>query len=133
MSLLLPESHPNSFKLNQEPYIAVFDDYLSDVEIDTLKALAGAQFKQARVSGADGGVKSAGRSGRNCWIKHHVNRVVSGLSVRVSELVGIPLRHAESLQMIHYGPSQEHALTLMRGIQTQSVANAVWQKVGSGW
>lgn len=109
MTLPLPKEHPTAVVVNQEPYVALFDDYLSSLEIDTLKVMARAQFKQALVSGAAGGVASAGRSGRNCWIKHHANRVVSGLSVRMSKLVGIPLSHAESLQMIHYQPTQEYA------------------------
>lgn len=109
MTLPLPKEYPTAVVVNQEPYVALFDDYLSSLEIDTLKVMARAQFKQALVSGAAGGVASAGRSGRNCWITHHANRVVSGLSVRVSKLVGIPLSHAESLQMIHYEPIQEYA------------------------
>ncbi|WP_339899507.1 2OG-Fe(II) oxygenase [uncultured Gilvimarinus sp.] len=109
MILTLPANLPATKILSQEPFVAVFDDYVSGLEINTLKSLASEQFKQALVSGAQGGVASARRSGSNCWIKHHINPVVSGLSVRVSKLLGVPLTNAESLQMIHYGPTQEYA------------------------
>ncbi|WP_041523627.1 prolyl 4-hydroxylase family protein [Gilvimarinus agarilyticus] len=91
MILTLPENLPATEILSQEPYVAVFDNYISDVEINTLKSLASEQFKRALVSGAEGGVTSARRSGSNCWVKHRINPVVSGLSERVSQLLGVPL------------------------------------------
>ena len=109
MTLKLRDDFPAAVKVNRDPFIAVFDDYLADIEIETLKKLASTQFREALVSGGKSGVLSAGRTGQNCWIKHHENKVISELSSRVSELVGIPLKNAESLQMIHYDVKQEYA------------------------
>ncbi len=54
------------------------------------------------------GVQSPSRTGHTCWITHDHNPVIEDLSLRVAEIVGIPLENAESLQVVHYGESQQY-------------------------
>ncbi|MEQ8953863.1 MAG: 2OG-Fe(II) oxygenase [Gammaproteobacteria bacterium] len=96
-------------KVNDDPLVVVFEDFLSDLEIEQLLNAARPKLQQALVSSTDSGVESPGRSGSNCWIAHGYNAVVEELSLRVSEVVGIPLIHAESLQVVYYGTGEQYA------------------------
>ena len=108
MTIQLRDDFPAEFELNKTPYIVVFDNFLTDQEISALKKVASTKFRQALVSGAKGGIQSKGRTGQNCWIPHRETPVIKKMCQRASELVGLPLNQAESLQMIHYGKSQEY-------------------------
>jgi len=96
-------------QVNDDPLVTVFEDFLSEAEIEALLAAARPRLQQALVSSAESGVESPGRSGSNCWIPHACNEVVSELSLRVAEVVGIPLEFAESLQVVYYNQSEEYA------------------------
>lgn len=107
--LTLRDHYPDSVTVNDDPRVVIVDNFITDNECDALIGAARSELRQALVSAGDRGVASRGRTGRNCWIKHHHNRVVSGLTTRISDYVRLPLLHAESLQVIHYGESQEYA------------------------
>lgn len=109
MPVTLQQEYALSHELHQEPLVAILEDFVTPQEVDSLVGAAESQLQRAYVSSDKQGVTSAGRTGSNCWIKHHHNPVISGLSQRVSALVGIPLVNAESLQVIHYGEAQEYA------------------------
>lgn len=95
--------------VNEDPLVCVFEDFLSQEEIDEMLHAARPKLQQALVSSDKAGVESAGRTGSNCWIPHAYNPVIEELSLRVAEVVGIGLEYAESLQMIYYGEGQEYA------------------------
>lgn len=109
MTIQLRKFYETANQVNDEPLVCVFEDFLSPVEIGELLAAAEPQLKKALVSDDKTGVESAGRTGRNCWVHHHHNDVISELSQRVSDVVGIPLENAESLQVVHYAESQQYA------------------------
>lgn len=109
MTIKLRNFYETGEKVNSDPLICVFENFLTALEVDQLLAAAKPKLGQALVSAAESGVESAGRSGRNCWIAHSYNAVVEELSLRVAEVVGIPLEHAESLQLIHYAENEEYA------------------------
>ncbi|MEX0617336.1 MAG: 2OG-Fe(II) oxygenase [Pseudohongiellaceae bacterium] len=96
-------------RINDEPLVYVFEDFMSDQEADALLEAARSRLKQAQVSADTAGVESAGRTGSNCWVPHYYNPVVGGLAERVAEVVGISLENAESLQVVHYRETQEYA------------------------
>lgn len=109
MTLKLRDFYEIGRKINDEPLVYVFEDFLTDIEVDQLLTAAKPKLQQALVSAAQAGVKSAGRSGRNCWIPHNYNAVVKDLVLRVAEIVGIPLQNAESMQVIYYARSEQYA------------------------
>lgn len=109
MNLKLRDFYEIGQKVNNEPLVYVFENFLSDAEVDQLLAAARPKLKKALVSDKKSGVESEGRSGSNCWIPFKQHPVIEELSLRVAEVVGLPLDQAESLQVIHYDKSQEYA------------------------
>ncbi|PCJ27106.1 MAG: 2OG-Fe(II) oxygenase [SAR86 cluster bacterium] len=109
MTIKLREFYETGTKVNEDPLVYVFEDFLDELEIEQLLAAAKPKLKQALVSAEKSGVPSAGRTGHNCWVAHGYNAVIEDLSLRVAEVVGVPLENAESLQVIHYSESQEYA------------------------
>jgi len=109
MDFSLRDFYETGNQINEDPKLVVFEDFLQPLETEQLLAAAQSKLKQALVSAANSGVESPGRTGRNCWIPHDYNAVVEDLSLRVADIVGMPLEYAESLQVVHYGRSQQYA------------------------
>ena len=95
--------------LNNDPLIELHENYISDEECVELISLARPNLQRALVSSAKSGTESQGRTGTNCWLKHSQSSVVQTLCQRISDLVGLPLSNAESLQMIYYDQAQQYA------------------------
>lgn len=104
----LRREYPIGEKLNREPLVQVVDNFLSDEEIESVLAVGAQRLGPAKVTLDEGDMPSEARTGRNCWITHDENTVVQKLCDRLSELVGVPLSQAESLQLIHYSENQEY-------------------------
>lgn len=104
----LKRDYPGGRQLAAEPAVWLFDNFASEPEMLALTNAARASLKRAEVSGDAAGYVSTGRSGSNCWVKHGDSAVILQLAERVSTLVGLPLTHAESFQVVHYGPEQEY-------------------------
>ena len=109
MTVQLREYYETGNKVNDDPLVVVFEDFLTELEIEQLLKAAKPKLQQALVSDSRSGVESAGRSGSNCWISHGYNAVIEELSLRVSDVVGIPLEYAESLQVVYYGTGEQYA------------------------
>lgn len=95
--------------VNSNPVICVFEDFLSESEIEHILSAAKSEMKRAKVSSAKTGVESPGRSGSNCWVRHDYDAVIQELCTRLAEVVGIGLENAESLQVVHYAQDQQYA------------------------
>jgi prolyl 4-hydroxylase len=109
MSAKLRKFYETGNEVNEEPLVCLFENFLSECEVEHLLATAEPKLKQALVSAAKSGVTSAGRSGSNCWIPHGYDAVIEKLSLRIAEIVGNGLEYAESLQVIHYCESEQYA------------------------
>lgn len=109
MGLTIRHEYQSGQKVNNDPLIYVFEDFLSNEEIDALIGTAESDLQRALVSTDSAGIVSKGRTGQNCWVKHHSNPIISKLSIRVSTLIDIPLDHAESFQLIHYYETQKYS------------------------
>ena len=108
------EFNPRDFyetgnQIHDDPKIVVFEDFLQPLEIEQLLQVGAEHLQQALVSAAKSGVVSEGRTGKNCWIPHTYNPVIQTLCQRVSEVVGMPLEYAESIQLVHYAQTQQYA------------------------
>jgi prolyl 4-hydroxylase len=95
--------------LSSDPFVCVFDNYVSALEVEHILAAGATLLAPALVTGPNEGVISTTRTGRNCWIAHRHDKVIAGICERISELAGLPLENAESLQLIHYDHSEEYA------------------------
>lgn len=104
----LPQHYPGGERLHVDPAVWVFRNFASVQEISALQEAAWEKLRPAEVSGDTGGYISAGRSGSNCWINHNDSALTLQLAARISKLVQIPLSHAESFQVVYYGPGQEY-------------------------
>jgi len=104
----LPQQYPRGQRLHVAPAVWLFENFASAEELSALMEAAWEKLQPAEVSGDDGGYLSPGRSGSNCWINHGYNALTLQLAERISKLVKIPLAHAESFQIVHYGPGQEY-------------------------
>ena len=101
-------AYRGSVVLSEDPTVAVIDDVLSAEEIAHLIDSASHQMQNATVSLDDRAAIIPGRSGANCWLRYQADPVVREIGERIAEIVGIPLSHAEAIQVIHYGPDQEY-------------------------
>jgi prolyl 4-hydroxylase len=104
----LKSEYPGANRINGEPPIYLFEDFLSPAECSHLVELAEPHMRRAVVSGGTEGVESDGRTGGVHWILHRHDAIAESISLRMAELVGLPLVNAESIQVINYGAGQEY-------------------------
>jgi prolyl 4-hydroxylase len=91
-----------------DPLVGVRNNVLSPIECAYLIELAKPHVKRAGVVLDEGYKASEGRTGSNHWLKYDEDDVVQSIGKRIADIVGLPLAHAESMQIIHYGPEQEY-------------------------
>lgn len=108
MPLTLKNAYELGAQLHDDPVVWVIDDFASPEECAHIVELAAGRIERAKVSSLGSNTVSERRTGSVCWVKHDETPLVAGLVGRVGELVGVPVSHAESLQIIHYGPTQEY-------------------------
>ena len=48
------------------------------------------------------------RTSKNCWIAHDKTDITFALAKKISDIVAIPLKNAESFQLIYYAENQEY-------------------------
>lgn len=92
----------------EDPMVAVMEQVLTEEEMAHVITLAGSRMQRAKVSLDDSYTITEGRSGSNCWISYDSDDVIARIGQRIAGIVGIPLSHAEAMQVIHYGPAQEY-------------------------
>jgi prolyl 4-hydroxylase len=95
-------------RLCESPLIHVLDALLAPEDCAHIIAAARPQMRRSQVSGAGGGKLSEGRTSARAWLKHDLDPIVQTVASRIAGCVGLPLAHAESLQVIHYEPGQEY-------------------------
>ena len=108
MSVTLKQAYHLGEQLSDDPIVQVIDDFVTEHERQHILGLAVGNTKAAKVSAVGASRESDGRTGSVAWIPHDKTQVVRGLVKRVSNLVGIPVRHAESLQVVHYAETQQY-------------------------
>lgn len=91
-----------------DPVVWVIDDYVTETEREHIIKMGGRRMSAAKVSRLGDNKFSEKRTGSVAWLKHDSTPIVRGLVKRVSELVNVPVNHAESLQVVHYAETQEY-------------------------
>lgn len=106
--LELQPAYTNSFTVSVDPLVAYIDDVVSPEECEAIIQAASPTIERSKVSNEAEGEFSKGRTGSNTWVKHDHNDITETVCERIANIVGIPLEHAESMQVIHYGVTQEY-------------------------
>lgn len=104
----LKESYPVGEVVARDPLVVVVDDFVTEAERAHIMKQAQRTIGAAKVSTVGDNAYSEKRTGSVAWIRHDQTPVVRNLVRRVSDLVAIPVGHAESLQVVHYAETQEY-------------------------
>ncbi len=94
--------------INNNPSVYVIDDFLSNSECEHFINIAKPNLQQALVSSNQKGFVSKGRTGKNCWVQHHNDKVTKDVGERIAGVLGLNLNTAEQYQIIYYGISEEY-------------------------
>jgi prolyl 4-hydroxylase len=104
----LRADYPGGNRINEEPPVYLFENFLTAEDCAYLVELSQPHMQRAVVSGGDEGVQSDGRTGQVHWIAHDLTPDTARISRQFADLVELPLENAESIQVISYGPGQEY-------------------------
>lgn len=108
MALTLKSGYEIGEQVSDDPLIWIVDDFVTEVECEHIMQIAAKNMTAAKVSQFGANEISAKRTGSVAWVKHDQTPIVRALVKRVSDLVGVPATHSESLQVVHYGETQEY-------------------------
>lgn len=95
-------------RLCDAPLVEVYDGLVAPEACARVIEIAGPAMRRSQVSGAAGGRFSEGRTSERTWVRHDADPAVLAAAERIAAVVGLPLSHAESLQVIRYQPGQEY-------------------------
>jgi prolyl 4-hydroxylase len=94
------------------PLVCYFDDFLTSQECDHIIELATPHLIPATVCDHDPESKDMKlddrRTNTYAFLPHNATPIVLQVCAKISKFTGIDLTHAEQLQVIHYGESEEY-------------------------
>jgi len=99
--------------LYHDPIIFTVEGVMSELECQHFKRVASRDLKRSLVSGFDKDKNKRGlldqrRTSRHYWLSHSNDKITKQVANRISELVQVPLTHAEAFQVLHYTDTQEY-------------------------
>uniref|UniRef100_A0A8D0HHE2 procollagen-proline 4-dioxygenase n=1 Tax=Sphenodon punctatus TaxID=8508 RepID=A0A8D0HHE2_SPHPU len=88
-----------------QPYVALFHDFVSDLEAETIKKLAAPWLQRSVVASGEKQQKADYRISKSAWLKETVDPAIVSLDRRIAALTGLNIRspYAEFLQVVNYG------------------------------
>ncbi|MBA2937378.1 2OG-Fe(II) oxygenase [Paenibacillus sp. CGMCC 1.16610] len=89
-----------------EPLILILDNVLSYSECDSLIDLANNRMQRAKIGNSH--VVSNFRTSSNMFFEESENEMIQKIETRISELMNIPISHAEPLQILHYKVGEQY-------------------------
>ncbi|XP_054746893.1 prolyl 4-hydroxylase subunit alpha-2-like [Anastrepha obliqua] len=91
--------------ISLDPYMVVFHDIMSDVEITTLQDMARPHLQRATVynHARKRSEAVAGRTSKFAWFYDHMNAVTKRVNKRIEDMTGLDLVGSEMLQVMNYG------------------------------
>jgi len=99
---------PNDItSISSEPLIYTISNFISDIDCNEIIKLVKGTFKPANVSGNKKGMISGHRTGKNTWLSHS-EPVISNIIKRISNILNMPIKHAEQIQILHYDVNEEY-------------------------
>lgn len=106
--MLLKSGYEIGAQIADDPLVWVVDDFVTDAEQAHIIELGSQNMDVAKVSRLGKNAASEKRTGRVGWVKHNQTAIVRALVRRIGDLVGLPVTHAESLQVVHYATTQQY-------------------------
>ncbi|RAV19978.1 prolyl hydroxylase family protein [Paenibacillus contaminans] len=88
--------------LVKDPQISVQRKFISGADCRKFIGMAQGQLEPAKIVGTDAETISDFRKSENAWFDHRANDTVGTLCDRVAAIVGMPINHAEKLQIVRY-------------------------------
>lgn len=92
----------NKIIYNDDPLVYVIENFISDEECDHFVNESRSKLERAKTIGGKDGIYHENRTGMNCWIHHAHSEVSRSVGDRIADLVGFPLKNAESFQVVYY-------------------------------
>jgi len=92
----------NKIIYNDDPLVYVIEDFITDEECQHFVNASDSKLERAKTIGGKDGIYHENRTGSNCWIAHNHSEVTTNLGQRIADLVGFPLKNAESFQVVYY-------------------------------
>ncbi|NWZ42895.1 P4HA3 hydroxylase, partial [Brachypodius atriceps] len=116
-----------------QPYVALYHDFITDAEAETIKGLAGPWLQRSVVASGEKQQKAEYRISKSAWLKDTADPVVRALDRRMASLTGLDLRppYAEYLQVVNYGlgghyePHFDHATSMKSPLYRMKSGNRI--------
>ncbi|NXB39391.1 P4HA3 hydroxylase, partial [Eulacestoma nigropectus] len=115
------------------PYVALYHDFITDAEAETIKGLAGPWLQRSVVASGEKQQKAEYRISKSAWLKDTADPVVRALDQRIAAITGLDLRppYAEYLQVVNYGlgghyePHFDHATSMKSPLYRMKSGNRI--------
>lgn len=104
----LREGYDIGERLADDPLVWSVPQFLTDDECEHIIGLARPRLDSAKVTSTRQNTTSEARTGSVAWVRYDDSEVVRGVVDRVGAMVGIPVHHSESMQVVHYAETQEY-------------------------
>uniref|UniRef100_A0A8C8S3I0 Prolyl 4-hydroxylase subunit alpha-3 n=1 Tax=Pelusios castaneus TaxID=367368 RepID=A0A8C8S3I0_9SAUR len=109
-----------------QPFVALYHDFVSDLEAEKIKGLAAPWLQRSVVASGEKQQKAEYRISKSAWLKDTVDPVIVSLDRRLAALTGLNIRppYAEYLQVVNYGlgghyePHFDHATVSNNALRT---------------
>ncbi|NXA01694.1 P4HA3 hydroxylase, partial [Nesospiza acunhae] len=116
-----------------QPHVALYHDFITDAEAETIKGLAGPWLQRSVVASGEKQQKAEYRISKSAWLKDTADPVVRALERRMAALTGLDLRppYAEHLQVVNYGlgghyePHFDHATSMKSPLYRMKSGNRI--------
>ncbi|NXI78990.1 P4HA3 hydroxylase, partial [Rhipidura dahli] len=116
-----------------QPYVALYHDFITDAEAETIKGLAGPWLQRSVVASGEKQQKAEYRISKSAWLKDTADPVVRALDQRIGAVTGLDLRppYAEYLQVVNYGlgghyePHFDHATSMKSPLYRMKSGNRI--------
>lgn len=92
----------NKIIYNEDPLIYVIEDFISDDECNHFVEASNTKLERAKTIGGKDGIYHENRTGSNCWLPHSHSSLTNEVGQRIADLIGFPLKNAESFQIVYY-------------------------------
>ena len=100
----------NVTMFSSSPIVYVVHDFISDEECNAFIDFGRKNLKRSKIidPDQDAYIFDNSRTSYQCWIKHDANDHINEASKKLSTLVHMPIRNAESFQLVYYSQGAEY-------------------------